>query len=125
MPGQVDGHPCFTSAILEPCERFLVRNLLVAKSIVDPSGPVVPVRVLNVSESPVTLYKGTVVGTCERATAISENCDQTSAPMNSCEGREGVPSHLESLWEATAPGLEPSQQTGLGALRQWDPGGPA
>ncbi|PIK39352.1 Retrovirus-related Pol polyprotein from transposon [Apostichopus japonicus] len=53
-------------AIVECSESFLRRRqLMVARALVDPSKGVIPLRLMNVTDRPVTLYEGTSVGQCQ------------------------------------------------------------
>lgn len=53
------------SAVTECNQKFAEKlGLMVAKVLVDPSKELVPLRLINPSNSPITLYQGTFLGEC-------------------------------------------------------------
>lgn len=79
-------------AVVECNERFTERHgVMVAKILVDPSNELVPLRLMNPSNRPITLYEGTLVGECYSAEVIENN---PSVGCRTLQGRnrgDGVP----------------------------------
>jgi len=60
-------------AITEGQERFTKRSqLLVAKALLDLSGDVVPLRLLNPTDQPQTVYQDTIAAWCESVERVSK-----------------------------------------------------
>ena len=109
------------NGLLEPSVSFLKRNLLMGKAVVDPHGDEIPVRVLNPTSDPFTLYKGTTLGTCEPEITVLESLeDRTPASgVDTCSALHScmeVPSHLVTIWEGIEEKLSSSQQSALREL---------
>lgn len=115
-----DGEPHGGPAVVEPSEGLVGRHgLLLAKIVVDTSKRVIPLRLMNPSGVPVTLYKGTTVGTCEPVIVIEAseenrvNCISVGekATLEDPEEREGVlPEHIQDLAERSCHGLDADQR---------------
>ncbi|VDI57529.1 Hypothetical predicted protein [Mytilus galloprovincialis] len=64
------------AGLIEPNEKFMEKNgLLVARSIVHPEMYNIPLRIINLNKEPCTLYKGTIIATCNK---VDEEDIQTS-----------------------------------------------
>jgi hypothetical protein len=61
-------------------------GLLLARAIINLNKEEIPLRIVNVNDTPCTIYKGTIVATCEliKETNIQENKDvNTTNPTRS------------------------------------------
>ena len=82
-------------------------GLLMAKSLVDPSGDTVPLRVVNLTPKPVTVYKDTVAGVCsaiEGVTQLAEAKGRVAGVQLSGESAQ-LSGHLAELWDTFKAGL--------------------
>ena len=120
IPGELVGDVTGIG-VLEPTERLLKSNqLLLAKAVVNTGSPTIPLRVLNPTDEPRKVYRGTVAAICE---PISELIDvnpvvATCKPRTPVEkGKPGqVPNHLVELLERSCKYLGPQQRQELGSL---------
>ena len=71
-------------AIVECSEDFMRRRqLLVARALVNPSNKVIPVRLMNATDRPITLYEGTCVGQCEPVELV-DSVDKVGSKRKEC-----------------------------------------
>ncbi|KAJ8048413.1 hypothetical protein HOLleu_00722 [Holothuria leucospilota] len=97
-------------AMVEMSDYFMKKhNVLVARAVVDPSEGKVPVRLMNITDEPKTIYKGSTIGDCvpvepvdRQAYNVSVNDSATNHPKSNSEKSnpdEGeVPQHLTNLY---------------------------
>jgi predicted aspartyl protease len=89
------------------------RGLLVAKAVVDPSQGQVPIRVINLSDEPQTLYKRTFAATCETVNHIKAvpDPDEATAKVNKVNTTtdDELPEYLQALWERSTVNLTKAQ----------------
>ena len=66
LPGKIqNGFPHMVDGFIEPIDcDIMEKGCLVAKPIVDPSCQTIPIRVINLSNQPVQLYKQTTIAQC-------------------------------------------------------------
>lgn len=66
LPGKIqNGLPHMVNSFIEPLDCDIMgKGCLVARSIVDPSSHTIPIRVINLSNQPVQLYKQTIIAQC-------------------------------------------------------------
>lgn len=101
--------------LIEPHEQFRHRkNVLVAHAVVSVEKPVVPVRVVNLSPDPVTVYKNTNIANLESITAIGNN-DTKHECMTSTDGIN-LPVHLEELYIKSCTELNDDQSEQVARL---------
>ncbi|XP_071851486.1 uncharacterized protein [Apostichopus japonicus] len=94
-------------AIVECSESFLRRRqLMVARAIVDPSKGVIPLRLMNVTDQPVTLCEGTSVGQCQPIELVDSIASKrakcrtvTKGERSGARGITALGEHLEILAE--------------------------
>ncbi len=109
LPGVVDGHPNFLDGLLQPAATFLGReDLVLAKAVINPQLPEIPVRVMNMGDSAYPLHRGTVLATCE---AVEDVPNEVQEEIGGCINRvstdvDTLPEHLVQLYEDTATLLE-------------------
>ena len=83
------------------------KQVLLAKSVVGPSGASFHFRVVNLADKPVTLYKKTVAGICEPVDEVEHPPTERVATIGHGDSNGQVPSHLAGVCE----GLEDSLTT--------------
>ncbi|CAC5413344.1 unnamed protein product [Mytilus coruscus] len=102
------------AGLIEPNEKFMEKNgLLVARSIVHPEMYNIPLRIININNEPCTLYKGTIIATCNK---INEEDIQTSDFVNNVacgqatinKGRQ-LPDYLHEVFESSQVNLDKDQ----------------
>lgn len=115
--------------IIEPALSLVKKNsLILAPSLVSSTEETVPVRLMNPSDKPVTLYRGTTAGIFEIVNAIGPNINtynkvkqinqvqpgqgEGSHPLES----ECVPAHLENLYQRSASRLNGPEKVQLRKL---------
>jgi len=60
---EAQGAPTYTCTLVEPFVSFMSRkHVLLAKSVVDPNGRTFSLRVMNLEDKPITLYRKTIAG---------------------------------------------------------------
>ena len=93
------------NALVEPLPFTNTSDILIAKSLVDPSNGLVPLRIANISDEEVTLYKNTCTASCEQVDLI-DNEYHIDNPSHENENEIDIPSHLENLYEKSSTHLE-------------------
>ncbi|CAG2223534.1 unnamed protein product [Mytilus edulis] len=103
------------AGLIEPNEKFMEKNgLLVARSIVHPEMYNIPLRIINLNKEPCTLYKGTIIATCNK---VDEEDIQTSEFVNSVAGSQTIvnkgrqlPDYLHDVFESNQANLDKDQK---------------
>ena len=114
VSARVDGHPSYTCAVIEPSEKLLQKKpVLIAKAVVDPSGRNVHLRVMNLQDDPVKLYRNTIAGTCE---PVEEVEDPLSERVCSVSQNTSGPEYLQDLWDKLEHDLPEGQLEKIRAL---------
>ena len=112
-------------AVTEGQERFTKKSqLLVAKTLVDVTNDVIPLRLFNPTDQPQTVYQNTIAAWCEPVEEVSEASQQGVQTKETPGGRAcrvasstaSLPSHLVDLYEQTTSWLDESQKAGVAAL---------
>ncbi|CAC5407734.1 unnamed protein product [Mytilus coruscus] len=88
-------------------------TILMARSIVNPEMYHIPIRIINVNNEPCTLYKGTIIATCNK---FKEEDIQTSEFVNNVfagqatvnKGRQ-LPDYLLEIYESSQVNLDKDQ----------------
>ncbi|CAC5386872.1 unnamed protein product [Mytilus coruscus] len=102
------------AGLIEPNEKFMEKNgLLVARSIVHPEMYNIPLRIINMNNEPCTLYKGTIIATCNK---INEEDIQTFEFVNNVAGGQAtinkgrqLPDYLHEVFESSEVNLDKDQ----------------
>ena len=132
VAGKIVGQYTPVLGLLEPTARLMeVNQLILARSLVDTSSDIIPLRVLHPTDYPCTLYKDTVAAMCEpvdlvEAPHIWENkvalCQKhnkrdslTDAVDNDGETLS-VPKHLADLFQRILHLLNPDELSQLARL---------
>ncbi|KAJ8024909.1 hypothetical protein HOLleu_34963 [Holothuria leucospilota] len=102
-----------TQALVEPCERFMKKHsVMVAKSVVNPQGGVVPVRMINLESTPITVYKGTTAAQCEPVEeVVSEGLKESQSSAAEKKEDSGLPEHIDPLFQSSVSSLDKGQRT--------------
>ncbi|KAK3743518.1 hypothetical protein QZH41_015906, partial [Actinostola sp. cb2023] len=124
VPGRfIDPRSSGSMGVLEPSVRFAkTQSLLLAKTLVNTEKEVVPLRVLNVTNTPCTLYKGTVAASCEDVIEVNSQFREMKEEPVRCVNREptkcstAVPKHLEDMFQKSGNELSSAQREKLSAL---------
>ena len=98
VPGQVEGvwKQDGRWAVLQPEQTvFAQTGVMVGKTLVDLQGEHVPVRLLNLSDKPRKLKKGTPLATCEPVLSVLQTGDNLAQTNVSELGP--LPSHVKEL----------------------------
>ena len=123
LQGVITEMPSFSEGLIEPNMKFLRCNRVVlAKAVIYLHRSIVPLRVLNLSDQPTTLYRNTVLATCEPIQAIIElpqaqrvrglavQPDSPAGNATEPDAPSGLPNHLRAMWEATPDSLTRQQR---------------
>ncbi|KAK3743858.1 hypothetical protein QZH41_005256 [Actinostola sp. cb2023] len=115
--------------VLEPTSKFLsTHKLLLARTLVTTSRGVVPLRVLNLTDQPCTVYRGTVAALCDMACEVAPReqhgeksvaCRHAEVKRPKCDDSETsdvVPDHLKDLLERSSRHLDGEEQEQLRSL---------
>jgi hypothetical protein len=102
--------------LVESNEKLVEKNgLLVARSIVNPEMDNIPLRIINVNSEPCTLYKGTIVATCNKIRKENiqsyetvNNVAKTKSQHLLSKDRQ-LPAHLRNVFESGQVGLDKDQ----------------
>ena len=97
VSAEIDGFASYTCAVVEPSDNLIKRKqVLIAKTVVDPSSQNIHLRVVNLQSQPVKLYKKTVAGICEPVEEVeSAPSDKIFSISKSTEW----PEHLTEVWD--------------------------
>jgi hypothetical protein len=104
-------------AVLQPeLAVFSQMGVMVGKTLVDLQGEQVPVRLLNLSDKPRKIKKGTPLATCEPILSVVQTtCEDNLVQANVSElGPLSV--HVQDLFQRAATNLVPCQKDALYAL---------
>ena len=119
VEANINGHPHYTCAIMEPSEALINRKqILIAKSVVDPGGGKIFLRIANLQDEPVTLYRRTVAGTCSALDEIPSEVTGRVSALTSMPTTDQTPPHLHELLRTSSEKLSPEQQNAVRRLLQ-------
>jgi predicted aspartyl protease len=125
LQAEVKGKPngCSKEVIIDTTSPGLRKlGFMVANTVVDLSQRTVPIRVVNLSDEPQTIYKRTCAAMAEgvkEIKALNEpNTKNNQAKIRKVEvtSEEELPEHLQSLWERSTINLTPEQGSEVRAL---------
>ncbi|KAK3744792.1 hypothetical protein QZH41_014779, partial [Actinostola sp. cb2023] len=124
VPGRfIDPRSSGSMGVLEPSVRFAkTQSLLLAKTLDNTEKEVVPLRVLNVTNTPCTLYKGTLAASCEDIIEVNSQFREMKEEPVRCVNKEptkcstAVPKHLEDMFQKGGNELSNAQRERLSAL---------
>ena len=106
IPGNIDGAPHCTHGIVEMSDHTLCDgNLMMARTVVNPTLEVLPLRVMNLSTEPQTLWKDTHIGTCEPVSVAA-----TLSPEGRSHIASKLPDHVRQMSDECRDVLAPNEQ---------------
>ena len=107
ITGKTKLHNKGSEMILEPSKRFVQKKgLLVAKTVCEPKGVSVCVRVCNVMNEPMVIYKNTHLGVLCNAETVSVVQSREPAYVNRVQvSQNTVPDHLIDLYDRSVSEL--------------------
>ena len=108
---------CSKWAMLQPDDNeatLTSRGVLVGKTLVDLQTRDVPVRMVNLSELPQHIRRGTALAKCEPVLSVVRTA--VGAALTNVSPPASLPPHVRSLYEKAAPNLLPQQQQKLMSL---------
>ncbi|KAK6181451.1 hypothetical protein SNE40_009297 [Patella caerulea] len=108
--------PIQAVGVIEPRENFISKyGLMVAKVLVDPFRGSVPVRIMNLSDKPCTLYSHTVVGNFDEVNdSILQESIRRLDVLSEQDTGDALPVYLEELFKRSCVNLD---QAHTGALK--------
>ena len=131
IAGKILGKHAPVLGLLEPTARLMeVNQLILARSLVDTSSNIIPLRVLNPTDYPCTLYKDTVAAMCEPVDLVeAPRIWQNNVACYQERGKDGsltdavengetpsVPEHLSDLFQRSSHLLNPDERSQLAQL---------
>ena len=132
VAGKIVGQYTPVLGLLEPTARLMeVNQLILARSLVDTSSNIIPLRVLNPTDYPCTLYKDTVAAVCKPVDLVeapriwqnnvayyqerAKDGSLTDAVDNDGE-TPSIPEHLSDLFQRSSHLLNPDERSHLEQL---------
>jgi len=98
-----------TVGIIEPALRFITQNnFLAAKETVNPSNKLVPLRVINITDRPITVHKDAVAAFFEPADVLSYSEQSSDDDHNFISS---MPEHMTDLYQRSIQHLSEDQQS--------------
>ena len=132
VAGKIVGQYTPVLRLLEPTARLMeVNQLILARSLVDTSSDIIPLRVLNPTDYPCTLYKDTVAAMCEPVDLVEtphiwgnnlalcqehEKGDSVTVAVDNDGETLSVPEHLADLFQRSLHLLNPDERSQLARL---------
>ena len=97
--------------MVESSERVLYKGLVLAKALVKPDNVIVPVRVMNPTDVPSSLYKETVLGRCYSFREISEKSrDLLKSNVAKSVSEVKFPNYIEAVLKDSLTEVDESQR---------------
>ena len=112
VPVKAEGLPCSDErwGILEPAveKPYASDGLMIGRTLVNLREPLVPVRVMNLSDNPRRIKKGSMiaVGGFVQSVLGTQSCHNEEIREDSSK----IPEHLQDLYQRSISGLNPGQQ---------------
>ena len=100
--------------LVEPCDsKLLSKSILVARSLVRPVNGEIPLRIINLSDSPQQIYQNTYAATGEivEVTDFQQSTEGHVRVINSAS--QNIPPHLETLWNKACSELNNGEKQSL------------
>ena len=104
-------------AVLQPEETETTlahRGILVGRTLVDLQRGNIPVRLMNLSQQPQHIQKGTPLATCEPVLSVVQTAVEPA--LTNVSLSDSLPPHVRVLYERAAPNLLPHQRQQLHSL---------
>ena len=117
IPGETCAASHLTQGIIEGHDRPLRDgNVVVARVVLNPAQETLPLRVINLSGEPQTLYKGTDVATCQPVSHLSEQDLELDSSSSRSNVTSELPDHIQSLANEYEDRLKADEQDMAGCL---------
>ena len=117
IPGETCAASHLTQGIIEGHDRPLCDgNVVVASVVLNPAQETLPLRVINLSGVPKTLYKGTDVATCQPVSHVSEQDLELDSSSSRSNVTSELPDHLQSLANEYEDRLKADERDMAGCL---------
>ena len=98
------------SCLIEGSENFVQKTgLLVAKSVVDPNTGRIPIRLANLTDKPIKVFKDTVTATMETVEVVENELVGSTGTSDISKNLDKLPEHLVTLYEKSCANLDSSQ----------------
>ena len=111
VPGKIIDDVRGTLGVIEPKQSFVEKSgLLVAKALINVNVGEIPIRVINLSNEPHSLYKNTIAATYEPV-ALPQIVDvkTVDTSMKNKHDNNEVPSHMKDVYERAIKHLSDKQ----------------
>ena len=95
-----------TGGIIEPNEQLIERKRVLSGRVLTKASEIVPVRLMNPTDSPVVIRKGTTIGMFEPVDDMKENHSQHNEGRNTKE----LPAQLQMLLNKSSKYLDRTQK---------------
>ena len=117
IPGETCAASHLMQGIIEGHDRPLCDgNVVVARVVLNPAQETLPLRVINLSGEPQTLYKGTDVATCQPVSHVSEQDLELDSSSSRNNVTSELPDHLQSLANEYEDRLKADERDMAGCL---------
>ena len=123
VAGKIVGQYTLVLGLLEPTARLMeVNQLILARSLVDTSSDIIPLRELNPTDYPCTLYKDTVAAMCEPVDLVEaphiyvalcqehEKGDSLTDAVDNDGETLSIPEHLADFFQRSSHLLNPCRK---------------
>ena len=112
VPGKIDDTAPLTQGIVESCGQQLCGgNVTLARAVVNPAEEVLPLRVMNMSLEPQTLYRDTHVAMCEPVASVGGPLSSEKATSQTVDvDKLQLPKHVQQMIEECQDLLTREQQ---------------
>jgi dUTPase len=113
--GRCVGRPNDFVGMIEVNERFAKKHcMLIARAVVNVGKKEVPVRMFNLEDHPVTIYRNTMVAKCMMVEVVETEEEKVEKESGESGGR--VPGHLKNLYDTGCEELEDNDKEKLAKL---------
>ncbi|XP_064473752.1 uncharacterized protein LOC135388254 [Ornithodoros turicata] len=117
VPGTAPSEQLCKVSVVEQClEGPPTAGIIVARSLVRHAHPLVPIRILNVTPSPIVLQRGQRLARCSQVVEIHPTTGEDSAADPSACGDSCLASYIDELVNSTEPVLSQSHKQKIRSL---------
>ena len=112
IPGKIDDNAPLTQGIVKSCGQQLCgSNVTLARGVVNPAEEVLPLRVMNMSSEPQTLYRDIHVVTCEPVASVGVPLSSEKANLQTVDvDKLQLPKHVQQMIDECQDLLTREQQ---------------
>ena len=111
----LDAVPEWETALVEPNTEFMGKHeVLVARSLVNPTSGKVPLKIMNVSDCVIELHKHSLVGSMEKVSLFAgDSLALSEVSLIDTEVPTKMPEHLDILYAESCLGISEDQKMQL------------